>query len=86
MTETQEWQLEAAQDVLATWENILQDQVRAARATGDMVTAAARQQDLYAVVCERKKLAGATPEAVEAARSSVAKLIADYRESAVSDE
>lgn len=84
MSETQEWTLEASQDVLRSWEGMLIARIYAAEAAGRDGAADALWEALYATVRERRDLLGHTPEAIDAITAAYSARIRAARESAES--
>ena len=79
-TEIQDWQLEAAQDLISTWENILQDQVHAARQAGQpQQEVFTLQLALYAATRQRKGVSRLTPAELRKLSEGSGQLIAEHR-------
>ena len=79
-TEIQDWQLEAAQDLISTWENILQDQVHAARQAGQpQQEIFTLQLALYAAARQRKGVSRLTPAELRKLSEGYGQLIAEHR-------
>lgn len=80
INDMEDWELEAAEDVVKTWEGILIAKIYAEEAAGRLEAAKALQETLYAAARERKSLASRSAADVRAIRATYAARIAADRD------
>lgn len=78
--EMNDWELEASEDVIKTWEGILIARIYAEEAAGRLEAAQGLQETLYAAARERKSLASRSAADVRAIRATYAARIAADRD------
>lgn len=82
INDMEDWELEAAEDVVKTWEGILIAKIYAEEASGRSEAIKELEESLYAAARERRSLATLSAEAVRAIRATYAGRIAAHEDGA----